>query len=55
MTRRYAVTLEQLEDSSRVADVEQVELLTEPHLHAPLLDGPPVHPFGDGAAAGDSD
>ena len=57
MTRRYAVPLEQLEGSARVADVEQGELQAEPRLHAPLLDGPHVHPFGDGAtgAGGDGD
>lgn len=54
MTRRYAVPLEQLEAGARVADAEQVELQAEPRLHAPLVDGPQVHPFGD-SATGDAD
>jgi hypothetical protein len=55
MTSRYAVPVEQLEAQSRVAGAEQVELQAEPRLHAPLVDGPHVHPFGDGATGPDGD
>lgn len=55
MTRRFAVPLEQLEAGSRVTGAEQVELQAEPRLHAPLVDGPQVHPYGDGATGTDGD
>lgn len=55
MIRRYAVPLDQLEAGARVADTEQVELQAEPRLHAPLVEGPAVHPFGDGATGADGD
>jgi hypothetical protein len=55
MTSRFAVPIEQLEAQARVADAEQVELQAQPRLDAPLLDGPSVHPFGDGATGPDGD
>lgn len=55
MTRRFALPLEQLEAQSRVAGAEQVELQAEPRLHAPLVEKPQVHPYGDGATGADGD
>lgn len=55
MTGRYDVPLEQLEEQSRVAATAQVSLQAEPRLHAPLMEGPAVHPFGDGATGADGD
>lgn len=55
MTGRYDVPLEQLEEQSRVAATAQVSLQAEPRLHAPLVEGPAVHPFGDGATGADGD
>lgn len=55
MTRRFAVPVEQFEAAARVRDAEQVELHAEPRHHAPLVDGPAVHPLGDGATGAGAD
>ena len=55
MTGRFDVSLDELEAQSRVAATAQVETQTEPRLHAPLVDGPHLHPFGDGAIGADGD
>lgn len=55
MTSRYAVPVEQLEDTARVACAEQGQLQAEPRQQAPLIEGPAVHPFGDGATGPDGD
>ncbi len=53
MTRRYAVPVEQLEASARVAVEEQVESQTPTVPVAPPPVG--VHPYGDGMADVDGD
>lgn len=55
MDPRYDVPLDDLEAQAHVAGAEQVTAPAEARLRAPLLDGPQVHPFGDGAAGGDGD
>jgi hypothetical protein len=53
MTRRFAVPLDQLEAQSRVAAADQQEVQTVPRLDEPLVAGPHVHPYGDGATGAD--
>jgi hypothetical protein len=55
MSNRYAVPLEQLETRAHVSVGEQVQEQPEPRLHAPLVAGPHLHPYGDGATGADGD
>jgi hypothetical protein len=55
VTSRYAVPLEQLEAQTHVSGAEQVQEQPEPRLHAPLVAGPHLHPYGDGATGADGD
>lgn len=55
MTSRYEVSLEQLEEQSRIAATAQVQMQAEPRLHEPLVAGPQLHPYGDGATGADGD
>lgn len=53
--RRFAVPLTELEGDAHVSTSEQVTEQPEPRLHEPLVAGPRLHPFGDGATGGDGD
>jgi hypothetical protein len=55
MTSRFSVPIEQLEEQSRVAVTAQVEAQAEPRLAEPLVAGPALHPYGDGATGADGD
>lgn len=55
MTSRFSMPIEQLEEQSRVAATAQVEAQAEPRLAEPLVAGPALHPYGDGATGADGD
>lgn len=55
MTRRFAVPIEQLEAQSRVEAADQHEGQPEPRRDEPLIAGPHLHPYGDGATGPDGD
>jgi hypothetical protein len=55
MTGRFDVPIEQLEEQARVAAAAQVQVQAEPRLHEPLVSGPQLPPYGDGATGADGD
>jgi hypothetical protein len=55
MTRRFDVPLDQLEATAHVADNDQVQEQVSSDRPGPLVTGPQMHPFGDGATGADGD
>jgi hypothetical protein len=55
MTRRFDVPIDELEADARVAVPEQVQAQAASGRPEPLVSGPHVHPYGDGATGADGD
>jgi hypothetical protein len=55
MARRFQVPLDALEAEAHVPDSEQVQEQASGNRPEPLVAGPQVHPYGDGATGPDGD
>lgn len=54
-TSRFAVPIADLERAAQVSTSEQVTEQAAPRLPEPLVAGPQLHPYGDGATNADAD